>query len=85
MMSFVYIPFSEWTKTFQYGVVVEPTGVPLPPTVTAPDRLGLVSFDGVTSIIVRLERELEAGDRVALDARDGIESSGLVGADSERW
>ncbi|WP_160166983.1 hypothetical protein [Natronococcus jeotgali] len=52
---------------------------------TAPDRLGLVSFDGVTSIIVRLERELEAGDRVALDARDGIESSGLVGADSERW
>lgn len=75
---------SRWTKRFQYGVVVEPTGVPIPSTVTAPDRLGPVSFDGVTSIIVRLEKGLEAGDRAALDARGGIESSGLVGADSER-
>ncbi|NKE35284.1 hypothetical protein GWG54_05540 [Natronococcus sp. JC468] len=51
---------------------------------TAPDRLGPFSFDGVTSIIVGLEKDLEAGDRAALDARGGVESSGLVGADSER-
>lgn len=84
MIVTIYIPFPRWTKGFQYGVVVEPIGVPLPPTVTAPNRLGLVSFGGATSIIVGLEKELEAGDRAALDARGGIESSGLVGTDSER-
>lgn len=56
-----------------------------PDGVSAPNRLGLASFDGDASIIARLESGLEAGDSVVLEATDEAESPPrLVPVETER-
>ncbi|MDG5760264.1 hypothetical protein QA600_13045 [Natronococcus sp. A-GB1] len=57
------------------GTVQAVTAVHVTPDgVSAPNRLGLASFDGDASIIARLETALEPGDLVVLEPTEGAES-----------
>ncbi|MFU8866428.1 hypothetical protein [Natronococcus sp.] len=68
------------------GTVQAVTAVHVTPDgVSAPNRLGLASFNGDASIIARLEDGLEAGDSVVLEPTDGAESPPrLVPVETER-
>ncbi|WP_293033481.1 Zn-ribbon domain-containing OB-fold protein [Natronococcus sp.] len=63
------------TRESGVGTVQAVTAVHVTPDgVSAPNRLGLASFDGGASIIARLEDGLGAGDSVVLETPDGAGS-----------
>ncbi|WP_394742822.1 Zn-ribbon domain-containing OB-fold protein [Natronococcus roseus] len=74
------------TRDSGVGTVQAVTAVHVTPDgVSAPNRLGLASFDGDASIIARLEDGLEAGDSVVLETPDGAGSPPrLVPAETDR-